>query len=328
MAPVVFVTRPIPDNGVRLLVDALGEANVVVSPNDCPISREDLLAGVAGKDAVLPILTDTMDAEVMDAAGPGLKVIANYAVGYNNIDVDAATQRGIAVTNTPGVLTETTADLAWSLLMAAGRRIGEAERYVRADRWKSWGPQLMLGADIHGKTLGIYGMGRIGQAMARRAQGFGMRVIYTDANPLDPQSEEALQATRVDMGVLLTQSDFLTIHCPLLPETTHAFGADEFWAMKPTACLVNTSRGPVVDEEALAAALRAGEIFAVGLDVYEEEPMIHPDLLACENAVLVPHIGSATVETRGKMAKMAAANIVAVLRGETPPNCVNPEILG
>ncbi|NIA13918.1 MAG: D-glycerate dehydrogenase [Nitrospiraceae bacterium] len=328
MSPVVFVTRPIPDNGVRLLVDAFGEENVVVSKNDCPISREDLLAGVVGKDALLPILTDTIDAAVMDAAGPSLKVIANYAVGYNNIDVDAATERGIAVTNTPGVLTDTTADLAWSLLMTAGRRIGESERYLRAGRWQSWGPQLMLGTDIHGKTLGIFGMGRIGQAMARRAQGFGMRVIYTDANRLDALSEKALQATKVDIRTLLSESDFISIHCPLLPETTYAFGAEEFRAMKPTACLINTSRGPVVDEAALANALRTGEIFAAGLDVYEEEPAIHPGLMACENAVLVPHIGSATVETRGKMSEMAAANIVAVIKGETPPNCVNPEVLG
>lgn len=325
--PKVFVTRPIPESGMALLTAAFSSADVRVSRNDRVITRDELLAGVVGIDALLPILTETVDAEVMDAAGPQLKIVANFAVGYNNIDVAAATARGIAVTNTPGVLTETTADLAWTLLMTAARRICESERYLRAGRWDSWGPQLLLGVDIHGKTLGIFGMGRIGQAVARRAAGFGMRVIYTDAQRVDADVERALNLTFVDKAALLAESDFISIHCPLLPETRHAFGAAEFQAMRKTSVLVNTSRGPVVDEAALAAALQSGEIFAAGLDVYENEPQVHPALLACENAVIIPHLGSATRATRAKMAEMAAANIVAFFKGRTPPNCVNPEVL-
>jgi len=325
--PRVFVTRRLPESGIQLLTEAFGEPEVVVSPQQGVISREVLLEGVRGVEALLPILTDTIDAEVMDAAGPQLKIIANYAVGYNNIDVPAATVRGIAVTNTPGVLTETTADLAWGLLLAAARRISESERYLRAGKWDSWGPQLMLGADVHGKTLGIFGMGRIGQAMARRARGFDVRVIYADVQPLPAALEQELGVTFVDMPALLAESDFISIHCPLTPETTHAFGADEFQAMKPEAILVNTARGPVVDSAALAQALQSGAIAAAGLDVLEEEPDVHPGLLACENAVLLPHVGSASRETRAKMAEMAAANIIAHLNGERPPNCVNPEVL-
>jgi len=325
--PRIFITCRIPDSGIQMLTAAFGEQEVVVSPQDGSISPEVLLEGVRGVDALLPILTDTIDAEVMDAAGAPLKIIANYAVGYNNIDVDVATARGIAVTNTPGVLTETTADLAWALLMTAARRISESERYLRAGKWDAWGPQLMLGVDVHGKTLGIFGMGRIGQAVARRARGFDMRVLYTDVERLPAATEQELQAAFVDKATLVAESDFISIHCPLLPETTHAFGADEFKAMKQTAVLINTSRGPVVDEAALAQALQSGAVFAAGLDVYEEEPKVHPDLLACENAVLVPHIGSGSRDTRARMAEMAAANIIARLIGETPPNCVNPEVL-
>ncbi len=326
--PRVFVTRPIPERGISILLHEFGETNVVVSPNDRMITRDELLANVAGVDALLPILTDRIDAEVMDAAGAQLEIIANYAVGYNNVDVSAATGRGIAVTNTPGVLTETTADLAWTLLMASARRISESERYLRAGRWDSWGPQLFLGVDIHGKTLGIFGMGRIGQAVARRASGFGMRVIYTDAQRLDPAAESELKAEYVDKPTLLSESDFVSIHCPLLAETRHAFGAAEFRVMKKTAVLVNTSRGPVVDEAALAAALRSNEIFAAGLDVYENEPQVDVALLNCENAVIIPHLGSATRATRAKMAEMAATNIVAYFRGDVPPNCVNADALG
>jgi len=325
--PQVFVTRPIPESGIALLVEAFGAENVVVSPHDRVITREELIANVAGVEALLPILTDGIDAAVMDAAGPQLKIIANYAVGYNNIDVAAATARGIAVTNTPGVLTETTADLAWTLLMASARRISESERYLRAGRWDSWGPQLFLGVDIHGKTLGIFGMGRIGQTVARRALGFGMRVIYTDAQRIDAAAERELKAAFVDKATLLAESDFVSIHCPLLPETRHAFSKAEFKAMKKTSVLINTSRGPVVDEAALATALKSNEIFAAGLDVYENEPQVHPKLLDCENAVIIPHLGSASRATRAKMAEMAAGNIVAYFRGDTPPNCVNPEVL-
>ncbi|HNR33043.1 MAG TPA: D-glycerate dehydrogenase [Candidatus Hydrogenedentes bacterium] len=323
----VFVCRRLPESALAVLTDAFGEREVAVYPEDRVIPREDLLAAVRGVEALLPILTDRMDAEVMDAAGPQLKIIANYAVGFDNLDVPAATARGIAVTNTPDVLTETTADLAWALMMAAARRIGEGERYLRAGRWKSWAPMLLLGVDVYRKTLGVFGMGRIGQAVARRAGAFGMRVLYHDTAPLPPDAEAALGATFVDKTTLLRESDFISIHCPLTPETRHAFAAPEFHAMKATAVLVNTARGPVVDEAALADALRHGEIFAAGLDVFEREPAVHPDLAGCENAVLIPHLGSATAETRARMAEIAAANIIARLRGEIPPNCVNPEAL-
>lgn len=310
-----------------MLRKAFGPENVQVAPQDGPIEQKDLLAGVRGADALLCILTDTIDADVMEAAGPQLKIIANFAVGYNNIDVAAATQRRIPVTNTPGVLTETTADLAWVLLMAAARRLGESERLLRAGQWAGWGPMLFLGVDIHGKTLGIYGMGRIGQAMARRATGFNMRIIYHDQAPIAPEREQQLNASYVDKAALLAQSDFLSIHCPLTPETRHAFGEAEFKAMKPTAVIINSARGPIIDEKALAHALNNNVIFAAGLDVFEDEPAIHPDLLECQNAVLIPHLGSASQETRGRMAEIAAANILARLNGQTPPTCVNPEIL-
>ncbi len=325
--PRIFVTRRIPERGLRLLYDAFGEENVSVAPQEDAMERAALLEAVRGIDGLLSILTETIDGEVLDAAGPQLQIVANYAVGYNNIDVAAATQRRVAVTNTPGVLTETTADLAWALLMAAARRLGESERLLRAGRWAGWGPMLFLGVDVHGKTLGIFGMGRIGQAMARRASGFDMRVLYTDAARLSAEQEAALNATYVDKATLLAESDFVSIHCPLTPETRHAFGAAEFTAMKKTAVLVNSARGPVVDEAALARALQDGEIFAAGLDVFEDEPQIHPDLLDCQNAVLIPHLGSASQETRSRMAEIAATNIIARLNGRTPPNCVNPEIL-
>lgn len=325
--PRIFVSRVIPDEGLGLLRKEFGDSSVVVAPHDRVIRRDELISGVRGADALLAILTDPIDGEVMDAAGPQLKIVANYAVGYNNIDVAAATERRIPVTNTPGVLTETTADLAWAILMATARRLGEGERLLRAGKWAGWGPMLLLGVDIYGKTLGIFGMGRIGQAVARRARGFDMRVIYTDVNRLAPEVEKDLHVAYVDKPTLLAESDFISIHCPLLPETIHAFGAAEFKAMKKSAILVNTARGPIVDEEALADALTSGEIRAAGLDVFEEEPQIFPGLLDCENAVLIPHLGSATKETRGKMAEIAAMNIIARLNGRRPPNCVNPEVL-
>jgi glyoxylate reductase len=325
--PRIFVARRIPDVGLNLLYETFGKDNVIVNPEDRVIPRGDLLASVKGVDALLPILTDRIDGEVMDAAGPQLKIIANFAVGYNNIDVDAATQRKIPVTNTPGVLTETTADLTWTLILAVARRIGESERIVRSRKWTGWGPMQLMGSDVFGKTLGIFGFGRIGKAVARRAKAFDMRVLYTSRDPVDPEIDHEYHATCVDKDSLLAESDFVSIHCPLLPETTHAFSTAEFKAMKNSAYLINTSRGPVVDESALVDALKSGEIAGAGLDVYEEEPKIHPGLFDCENAVLLPHLGSATLETRGKMAHIAASNIVARLRGEQPPNCVNPEVL-
>ncbi len=325
--PKIVVTRAIPEIGLQLLRAAFGVENVHVFPHDRPIEPDELLEFVQDAAALLPLLTDRIDAAVMDAAGRPLKIIANYAVGYNNIDIAEASARRIAVSNTPGVLTESTADLAWALLMAAARRLGESERFLRASQWSGWGPQLFLGVDIHGKTLGIFGMGRIGQAVARRAKGFNMRVLYTSRNRLTPETEQDLGAAFADKTTLLAESDFISIHCPLTPETTHAFGAAEFRAMKRTACLVNTARGPVVDEEALAKALDAGEIFAAGLDVFEREPEVHERLLGCPNAVLIPHLGSATHDTRNRMAEMAAQNIIARFNGDTPPNCVNPEAL-
>jgi len=323
----IFVARRIPDKGLDLLYETFGKDNVVVYPEDRVIPRADLLAGVKGVDALLPILTDRIDGEVMDAAGPQLQIIANFAVGYNNVDVEAATERKIPVTNTPGVLTETTADLTWALILAVARRIGESERILRAGKWTGWGPMQLMGSDVFEKTLGIFGFGRIGKAVARRAKAFDMRVLYTSRDTAAPEINHEYHATEVDKKTLLADSDFISIHCPLVPETTHAFGAAEFKAMKKGAYLINTSRGPVVDEAALMNALKTGEIAGAGLDVYEEEPKIHPGLLECENAVLAPHLGSATLETRGKMAHIAASNIVARLKGEAPPNCVNPVVL-
>lgn len=323
----VFVARRVPDAGLNLLFDAFGKGNVVVFPEDRIISRDELLAGVKGADAILPILTDKVDGEVLDAAGPQLKIVANFAVGYNNIDVPAATARKIPITNTPGVLTDTTADLTFALILSVARRMGEGERMVRARQWPGWGPMQLLGSDVYGKTLGIFGMGRIGQAVVRRALGFDMNILYTNRNRLDAATEQQFRARYVDKATLLAESDYVSIHCPLMPETTHAFGAAEFSAMKKTAYLLNTSRGPVVDEAALVNALHSGEIAGAGLDVYEQEPTIHEGLYSCENAVIAPHLGSATLETRGKMASIAATNIIARLRGERPSNCVNPEVL-
>lgn len=323
----IFVARRLPNAGLNILYDAFGKDAVEVFPEDRIISRDELLNGVQGADAILPILTDRIDAEVLDAAGPQLKIVANFAVGYNNIDVPAATARRIPVTNTPGVLTDTTADLTFALILAVARRLGEGERMVRARQWPGWGPMQLLGADVHGKKLGIFGMGRIGQAVAQRALGFNMTIIYTNRSRLDTTVERQLHAHAVDKQTLLAESDFLSIHCPLSPETTHAFSTPEFTAMKRTAYLINTSRGPVVDEAALVEALQTATIAGAGLDVYEHEPSLHEGLYACENAVIVPHLGSATLETRGKMASIAATNIVARLRGQRPPNCVNPEVL-
>jgi glyoxylate reductase len=302
-------------------------ADVALWPEaDVPPPREVLLEQVGAVDGLLCLLTDRIDAELI-AAAPRLRVISNLAVGYDNIDVAAATARGILVCNTPGVLTETTADLAWALIMAAARRVVEADRYLRAGRWRSWSPQLMLGQDIHGAVLGIVGMGRIGQAVARRARGFGMTILYADPEPR-PEIEQETGARRVSLETLLRESDFVTLHTPLTEETRHLIGAAQLRAMKRTAVLVNTARGPIVDEEALAEALREGRIFGAALDVFAEEP-IRPDspLLGLENVVLLPHIGSASVATRRRMATMAAENLIAGLKGQRPAHLVNPEVL-
>jgi glyoxylate reductase len=313
----VLVTREIPNAGLRLLEDF--EVTVL---SESPPERGELLEAARGAVGILPTVTEKMDAEVMDAAGDGLKVIANMAVGYDNIDVEAATERGVVVTNTPEVLNETTADTAFMLLLAAARRLGEAERLLRSGGWDAWGPKQLTGPDVWGKRLGVVGFGRIGQALARRTRGFDMDLVYHDQYR-NEGAERELGARYLELDELLRTSDFVSIHTPLTPETTHLIGADELERMKPEAVLVNTSRGPVVDESALADALVEGRIFAAGLDVYEEEPEVHPKLLELENVVLAPHIGSASIETRDKMAALAAENLAAVLRGEEPKTPVN-----
>lgn len=320
--PKVFVTRIIPDAGLRLVQTA---CDVDLWTDELPPPREVLLARVRGVEGLLCLLTDRIDAEVMDAAGPGLKVISNHAVGYDNIDVPAATARGIPVGNTPGILTDATADFAFALLLAAARRVVEGERFVHAGRWKTWGPSLLLGQDVCGATLGVIGFGRIGQAVARRAAGFAMRVLYHD--PSQPQLPADLCATPVDLATLLRESDFVSLHVPLTQETRHLINRETLALMKPTAVLVNTARGPVVDQGALYEALREHRIFAAALDVTDPEP-IPPDspLLTLDNCLIVPHIASASVTTRQKMSLMAAENLIAGLKGERLPNCVNPEV--
>ena len=317
MARKVLVTREIPDAGLRLLEDF----DVTVPPKEPP-EKADLLEAVGGAEGILCTVSENIDAEVMEGAGDGLKIIANMAVGYDNIDVDAATERGIVITNTPGILEETTADTAFMLLLAAARRLGEAERFLRAGKWEAWGPKQFIGPDVWGKTLGVIGFGGIGQAMARRAKGFDMEILYT-ARSRKKDAEKELGAWKVELEELLQESDFVSIHTPLTEETQHLIGEEELGLMKSTAVFVNASRGPVVDEAALVEALEKGNIFAAGLDVYEEEPKVHPKLLELENAVLVPHIGSASIETRDKMAALAAENLRAVLNDEEPSNPVN-----
>jgi glyoxylate reductase len=318
--PRVFVARVIPEEGLAAVRAA---CDMDLWEDELPPPRDELLRRVAGSDGVLTLLTDRVDDEFLDAAGAQLKVVANYAVGFDNIDVAACAARGVAVGNTPGVLTETTADLAWTLLMATARRIPEGDRYVRASRWKTWGPLLLLGPDVHGATIGIVGFGRIGQAVARRAQGFGMRILYHDLVRLPDEVTEPLGATYVSLDDLLPASDFVSLHVNLSEETRHLINARTLAAMKPTAVLVNTSRGPVVDQIALADALRDGVIWAAGLDVTDPEPIEADDpLVALDNCLIVPHIASASRATRGKMAEMAAANLVAGVRGEPLPTPV------
>ena len=313
----VLVTREIPSAGLLAL-----EPFDVRVLHERPPERGELLDAVRGVSGILSTATEKMDGELMDAAGEDLKVIANMAVGYDNVDVEASAERGIVVTNTPGVLDETTADVAFMLLLAAARRLGEGERLLRAGRWEWWGPKQLMGRDVWGKRLGILGLGRIGQAVARRAKGFGMDVLYYNRSRKE-EAEQELGARYMDLDELLETADFVSVHTPLTDETYHLIGPKELGRMKPTAILVNTSRGPVVDEGALAEALAGGRIFAAGLDVYEEEPVVHPKLLELENVVLAPHIGSASIETRDKMAALAAENIVAVLSGQEPKTPVN-----
>ncbi len=317
MAERVLVTREIPEAGLRPLEDY----GVTVLSERSP-ERGELLEAAQGIDGVLSTLTEKIDAEFMNAAGESLKVVANMAVGYDNVDVSTANERGIVVTNTPDVLDETTADTAFMLMLAAARRLGEGERIVRSGKWEAWGPKLLLGPDVWGKKLGIVGFGRIGQALARRARGFDMEILYS-ARSRREEAEGELDARYLELDELLEECDFLSLHTPLTEETTHLIGAEELGRMKPEVVLVNTSRGPVVDEAALAEALAERRIFAAGLDVYENEPEVHPRLLELENVVLAPHIGSASFETRDKMATVAGEDLRAVLRGEQPKNPVN-----
>ena len=320
--PPVLVTGPLPPPVVEALREHC-DADVYEGER---IPRDELLRRLPGKVGVITLITDKVDAEFLDAAGPQLVIVANYAVGFDNIDVAECTRRGVLASNTPDVLTETTADLAWALLLASARRIAEGDRFLRSRTPWIWGPQMMLGMDVHGKILGVVGFGRIGQAVARRARGFGMRVIYTGRFPAPQEVERELVAAKVSFEDLLARSDFVSINVPLTEETRHLFGREQFRKMKRTAVLVNSARGPIVDEAELAAALKEGEIFAAGIDVFENEPEVHPDLLECENAVIVPHLGTATVDTRNAMGMLAADNLFAAVEGRRPPTLINPEV--
>ncbi len=323
--PRIFVTRRIPQEGLEILKRC---CQVEVSDYDGVIPRSLLLEKVKDTDGLLVLLTDMIDKKVIVAAGKKLRVISNYAVGYNNIDVVEATKRGIMVTNTPGVLTETTADLAWALLMCIGRRIVEGDKLVRVGKFRGWEPMLLLGTDIHESTLGLIGFGRIGQAMARRAKGFNLKVIYYDREPVPPIIEKELGASYVSFDELLRKSDFISVHVPLTEETFHLIGQEEFSMMKKESYLINTARGPIIDEKALVKALKGGVIRGAALDVFENEPAIEQELMNMDNVVIVPHIGSASYRTRTKMAIMAAKNLISALRGERPEFLVNPEVLG
>jgi glyoxylate reductase len=316
MAPRIAVTGRIPDAGFELLHEA-GDV-VAWDSLDVPTVQE-VHEMVAGADAVLTLLTTKVDDAFLDAAGPQLKVVANVAVGYNNIDVAACARRGVICTNTPGVLTEATADIAMALVLLSTRRLGEGERVIRSNTPWQWGLFYMLGAGIQGRRLGIVGMGDIGQAFARRARAFGMNIAYSNRKPVAPAIEAELGAEFMSMDELLSTSDVVSLNCPYSPATHHLISERELGLMKTSAHLINTARGPIVDEAALVAALRSGQIAGAGLDVFEAEPTVHPGLLECENAVLVPHLGSATVETRSAMARLAAHNAVNVLAGVEPP---------
>jgi glyoxylate reductase len=318
----VLVTRRIPDSGLKILAET---CDLDIFEGEAPISRDVLLKRIKGKDGLLCLLSDKIDKEIVAAGGRSLKVISNYAVGYNNIDVEEATKSGVLVTNTPGVLTDATADLTWALLLACARRIPKSDSLVRDGRFVGWSPTLLLGREVYGKTLGIIGMGEIGAAVARRAKGFGMKTIYHNRKR-DPEAEKELGAMYVSVDDLLKNSDYVSLHVSLTPETRHLIGEKELAMMKPTAILLNASRGEVIDEKALIKALKEGRIDSAGLDVYEKEPRLSPGLAELDNVVLTPHTGSATYESRDRMAVMAAENLVAGLRGERPPNLVNVSV--
>jgi glyoxylate reductase len=319
----LFITQPIPEPGPSLLRAVAG--TVTINPDGRILSRDELRAAVAGNDAVVCLLTDPIDSAVLEAAAAGgVRVFANMAVGYNNIDVAAASRLGIAVTNTPGVLTEATADLTWTLILAVARRVVEGDHEMRSGRFPGWGPMYMLGGDVSGRTLGLIGPGRIAAAVAERARGFRMRLLY-HGRRASPELD-AMGAEAVGFDTLLAESDFVSLHVPLTGQTRHLIDARALARMKPTAYLINSARGPVVDEPALVEALQAGRIAGAGLDVYEHEPEMAGGLADCPRAVLLPHLGSATIATRAAMSRMAAENAIAVLEGRRPPNLVNPEV--
>ena len=320
MRPKVFVSRKMRDAGLNLVLEF---CDADVWDEEMPPVRDVLLKKVRGVDGFLSMLTDRVDAELLDAAGPQLKVVSNHAVGFDNVVVADATARGIPVGNTPGILTDATADIAFVLLLAAGRRIVESERYIREGKWKTWHPSMLLGMDIAGKTLGLVGFGRIGRAVAKRAVGFGLRIIY-----YSPNAEPEFGAIKMNsLDELLRESDFVSVHTPLNESTRHMVNTDFLSKMKSNAVFVNTSRGPVVDQSALYEALKAKKIFAAGLDVTDPEPLpLDSPLLTLENCVIVPHIGSASERTRDAMARLAAENLIAGLKGERLPHCINPEV--
>ena len=315
----VVVTGKIPAVALERL---RAEHTVDAWEDESPIARDELLKRVTGAEAIVSLLTEKIDGELLDAAGKQLRSVSNVAVGYNNIDVPACRERNVLVTNTPGVLTEATADIAMALILMSTRRLAEGERVIRAQQPWQWGMFYMLGSSIQGSQLGIVGMGQIGAAVARRARAFGMTIAYTTRSPLDTETAKELNATHMELDELLATSDVVSLHCPYSPETHHLMNASTIGKMKKSAYLINTARGPVVDEEALATALQQGKISGAGLDVFEKEPTVHQALIGLDNAVLIPHLGSATVETRTAMANLAVTNALAVLSGKTAPNLV------
>jgi glyoxylate reductase len=322
--PKVYVTRELPERGLKIIMQHF---DAEVWKECAPPPKKVIIEKARNVDALATLLSDKIDAEVFDAA-PNLKIVAQMAVGFDNIDVQEATKRGIYVTNTPEVLTDTTADFAWALLMAVARRVVEADKYVRTGQWKvDWRPNMLLGRDVHGATIGIVGAGRIGYAVAKRAKGFNMKILYYDVVP-KPEMEKELNAKRVDLDTLLKEADFVSIHVPLTKETYHLINAEKLRLMKKTAYLINNARGPVVDEKALYEALKEGWIAGAGLDVFEQEPTpVDNPILKLDNVVVAPHISSASHETRSKMAEMVANNLVAFFEGRKPPNLVNPEVM-
>jgi lactate dehydrogenase-like 2-hydroxyacid dehydrogenase len=315
----VLITQKIFDEAVALVKKHF---EVDYNPSEAPLPPPLLVKRLQEKKGAITLLTDRIDETVLSQC-PELRIVSNVAVGYNNVDIEACTRRGVMVTNTPGVLDDTTADFTWTLILGTARRLVESDTFLRSSQWKGWGLMEFLGHDVHHKVLGICGLGRIGQGVARRARGFEMKILYTDAVRAVPSIEEALGAQFVEKKVLLARSDFITLHVPLTPQTTHYISTPEFELMKPTSILINASRGPVVDEKALVKALQDRKIAGAGLDVYENEPRVEPALVGMTNVVLAPHIASASGETRLRMATMAAENVIAGLTGKRPPNLVN-----